>query len=126
MLTDASPATARRARRGLGFLGVLLIGVNLRVGFVTVGPLLEEISRDLGISAGQAGLLTGLPLAMFALFSPVAPAVAGASSTATAAATASVAPDQRRLVVRLRLMTSPLSRAPPAKWAVFRALVHAR
>lgn len=76
MLTDASPATARRARRGLGFLGVLLIGVNLRVGFVTVGPLLEEISRDLGISAGQAGLLTGLPLAMFALFSPVAPAVA--------------------------------------------------
>ncbi|MGQ1838172.1 MFS transporter [Kocuria turfanensis] len=76
MLTDASPATARRARLGLGFLGVLLIGVNLRVGFVTVGPLLEEISRDLGISAGQAGLLTGLPLAMFALFSPVAPAVA--------------------------------------------------
>ena len=57
-------------------LGVVLIAVNLRVGFVTVGPLLEEISRDLGISAGQAGLLTGLPLAMFALFSPVAPAVA--------------------------------------------------
>ena len=76
MLTNASPATAGRARLGLGFLGVVLIAVNLRVGFVTVGPLLEEISRDLGISAGQAGLLTGLPLAMFALFSPVAPAVA--------------------------------------------------
>ncbi|MEX5302604.1 MFS transporter [Kocuria sabuli] len=76
MLSDASPATGRRTRLGLGFLGVVLIGVNLRVGFVTVGPLLEEISRDLGISAGQAGLLTGLPLAMFALFSPVAPAVA--------------------------------------------------
>nr|WP_276607394.1 MFS transporter [Kocuria sediminis] len=48
----------------------------MRVGFVSVGPLLEEISRDLGISAAQAGLLTGLPLAMFALFSPVAPGVA--------------------------------------------------
>lgn len=76
MLTNASSATGRRARLGFGFLGVVLIAVNLRVGFVTVGPLLEEISRDLGISAGQAGLLTGLPLAMFALFSPVAPAVA--------------------------------------------------
>lgn len=76
MLSDASSATGHRTRLGLGFLGVVLIGVNLRVGFVTVGPLLEEISRDLGISAGQAGLLTGLPLAMFALFSPVAPAVA--------------------------------------------------
>ncbi|MGX5357532.1 MFS transporter [Kocuria sp. KH4] len=76
MLTDTVSATTRRARLGLGLLGVLLIGVNLRVGFVTVGPLLEEISRELGISAAQAGLLTGLPLAMFALFSPVAPVLA--------------------------------------------------
>ncbi|MFI7480918.1 MFS transporter [Kocuria sp. M1R5S2] len=76
MLTNASSATGLRARLGFGFVGVVLIAVNLRVGFVTVGPLLEEISRDLGISAGQAGLLTGLPLAMFALFSPVAPSLA--------------------------------------------------
>ena len=76
MLTNASSATGRRAFLGSALLGVVLIAVNLRVGFVTVGPLLEEISKDLGITAGQAGLLAGLPLAMFALFSPVAPAVA--------------------------------------------------
>ncbi|GGG48043.1 cyanate transporter [Kocuria dechangensis] len=76
MLIDTSAAPRPWLRPALGWVGVVLVAVNLRVGFVTVGPLLEEISRDLGISAGQAGLLTGLPLAMFALFSPVAPAVA--------------------------------------------------
>ncbi len=63
----------RGLRVGTGLLGILLIAVNLRVGFVTVGPLLEGISGDLGLSAGQAGLLAGLPLLSFALLSPVAP-----------------------------------------------------
>lgn len=66
----------RALRYGLGFIGILLIAVNLRVGFVTVGPLLEVISADLGLSSTLAGLLTGLPLISFALFSPIAPAVA--------------------------------------------------
>lgn len=76
MLTSTSAPPAPRLRLGLALLGVVLIAMNLRVGFVTVGPLLEDISADLHLSAGQAGVLTGLPLAMFALFSPAAPGLA--------------------------------------------------
>lgn len=69
-------APVRGARFGFAFLGVLLIAVNLRVAFVTVGPLLTEISSDLRLSSSMAGFLTGLPLIAFAVASPVAPKVA--------------------------------------------------
>ncbi|MER2136151.1 MAG: MFS transporter [Arthrobacter sp.] len=63
-------------RAGLALTGVLLIGVNLRVAFVSVGPLLADIGREFNFTSAQSGLLTGLPLIAFALFSPLAPAVA--------------------------------------------------
>lgn len=66
----------RGARLGLAFAGVMLIAVNLRVSFVSVGPLLNDISTDLGLSSAGAGFLTGLPLIAFAVFSPVAPVFA--------------------------------------------------
>ncbi|WP_026549510.1 MFS transporter [Arthrobacter sp. Br18] len=69
-------AAGRSVRLGLAFVGVLLIAVNLRVSFVSVGPLLNDISTDLGLSSAGAGLLTGLPLIAFAVFSPVAPVFA--------------------------------------------------
>lgn len=68
-------APVRTARFGFAFLGVMIIAVNLRVAFVTVGPLLSEISSDLQLSSSLAGLLTGLPLVTFALASPVAPRI---------------------------------------------------
>ena len=70
---EAGPV--RTARFGFAFLGVLVIAVNLRVAFVTVGPLLAEISSDLQLSSSMAGLLTGLPLISFALVSPIAPRI---------------------------------------------------
>lgn len=69
-------ASIRTARFGFALLGVLLIAVNLRVAFVTVGPLLTEISSDLRLSSSMAGFLTGLPLIAFAVASPVAPKIA--------------------------------------------------
>ncbi|WP_309072027.1 MFS transporter [Arthrobacter sp.] len=63
----------RTARFGFAFIGVLLIAVNLRVSFVSVGPVLANISGDLGLSSAAAGFLTGLPLIAFAVFSPVGP-----------------------------------------------------
>ncbi len=77
----AMPAATRTAqdrtvRLGFAFIGVLLIAVNLRVSFVSVGPVLSNISSDLGLSSAAAGFLTGLPLIAFAVFSPVAPGFA--------------------------------------------------
>ncbi|MET1087882.1 MAG: MFS transporter [Arthrobacter sp.] len=66
----------RKVRFGVAFIGVLLIAVNLRVSFVSVGPVLANISSDLELSSAAAGFLTGLPLIAFAVFSPVAPGFA--------------------------------------------------
>lgn len=69
-------AADRTTRIGIAFIGVLLIAVNLRVSFVSVGPVLGNISSDLGLSSAAAGFLTGLPLIAFAVFSPLAPGFA--------------------------------------------------
>ncbi len=76
MAPGSRTAPDRTARFSLAFIGVLLIAVNLRVSFVSVGPVLENISDDLGLSSAAAGFLTGLPLIAFAVFSPVAPGFA--------------------------------------------------
>lgn len=71
----AQVAVDRPARLGVALIGVLLIAVNLRVSFVSVGPVLESLRAGLGLGAAAAGLLTSLPLLGFAVFSPLAPAV---------------------------------------------------
>jgi CP family cyanate transporter-like MFS transporter len=76
MLVADAVRTARTTRFGYALIGILLIAVNLRVAFVSVGPLLIELSSDFGWSSTTAGLLTGLPLIAFAVFSPVAPGFA--------------------------------------------------
>ncbi|GAB3546313.1 CynX/NimT family MFS transporter [Arthrobacter tumbae] len=76
MPTATRKAAERTSRFGFAFIGVLLIAVNLRVSFVSVGPVLGNISSDLQLSSAGAGFLTGLPLIAFAVFSPVAPAFA--------------------------------------------------
>jgi len=57
-------------------VGILLIGANMRASLTSVGPLLDDIQLDLGLSSAAGGLLTALPLLAFALLSPVAPLVA--------------------------------------------------
>nr|WP_052477956.1 MFS transporter [Kibdelosporangium sp. MJ126-NF4] len=63
-------ARATTARRVLLIAGILLVAANLRGALTSVGPLLETIRRSEGLSAGQAGLLSALPLLTFAVFSP--------------------------------------------------------
>ncbi|QFU24291.1 MFS transporter [Shewanella eurypsychrophilus] len=53
-------------------LGVLLIAIGLRSPITGVGPLLEQMQQQLSLSATQAGMLTTLPLLVFACFSPIA------------------------------------------------------
>lgn len=62
------------AAAGLGtYLGIILIGANLRAPITSLGPVLPDIQRDLGLSGAEAGLLNALPLLIFALLSLVAP-----------------------------------------------------
>lgn len=68
-----APGRQRRTtgtRRVLLIAGIVLIAANLRGPLTMVGPLLETIRADLGLSAGAAGLLPALPLLAFAVVSP--------------------------------------------------------
>ena len=40
----------------------LLVGFNLRPIMAAIGPLLEILQQDLGLSSAQASLLTTLPV----------------------------------------------------------------
>ncbi|WDZ95576.1 MFS transporter [Herbaspirillum sp. WKF16] len=73
-MTDTTAASSRRtvASPGWLILGILLIAANLRAPVTGVGPLIEMLQQAFGFSAGIAGLLLTLPLACFALLSPVA------------------------------------------------------
>ncbi|WP_237740815.1 hypothetical protein [Crystallibacter crystallopoietes] len=100
--------TARKVRLGLAFMGIMVIAVNLRVAFVSVGPLLTEISSDQGWSNSTAGLLTGLPIIAFAVFSPVAPGLAFR-----------VGLDRALWISLLLLMIGILARSAPGDGAIW-------
>ncbi len=55
---------------------MLLAGVNLRTAVTSVGPLLDELREDLGLSGFEAGLLTTLPVLSFALLGALTPRLA--------------------------------------------------
>ena len=76
-----SPASARRpAPRALpgalALVGLLLVAGNLRAALTSVGPVLERLQLDLGLSSFWASMLISLPLLAFALVSPLVPALA--------------------------------------------------
>ncbi len=50
-------------------VAVLLVALNLRGPIVAVAPVVDAIRTDLGVSSAVAGLLTSLPVLMFALAS---------------------------------------------------------
>lgn len=73
---EVTKDTSRTAAGSL-LLGVaiFLISINLRPAITVVGPVLEFIRHDIGLSALMAGVLTSIPLAAFALMSPWAAAI---------------------------------------------------
>lgn len=54
-------------------LGIIMIATTLRSPITAVGPLIETIRSDTGMSHTLAGLLTTFPLLAFAVISPLAP-----------------------------------------------------
>lgn len=61
-----------RAAVGLG-VAILLVSLSLRLPVTALGPVLEEIRADLGIGAGVAGVLTAVPVLVFALAGTLVP-----------------------------------------------------
>ena len=60
-------------KRSLFFvLGIVLIGTVLRSSFTALPTILRDIAQGLGVEVSSLGILTSLPLLMFALFSAIA------------------------------------------------------
>lgn len=57
------------------FIAVCLVAVNLRMTITGVGPLLDQIADDQGISPAALGALGSVPLLAWAIFSPFAHAL---------------------------------------------------
>lgn len=65
-----------RAEKGLVLVGIVVLAFNLRPAAVSVGPVLDELTGELGMSGATAGLLTTLPVLAFAVFGALAPQMA--------------------------------------------------
>jgi CP family cyanate transporter-like MFS transporter len=57
-------------------VGMVLLAANLRPAAAAVGPLLDRIQADTGLSGFGAGALTTLPVLCFGALAPLAPALA--------------------------------------------------
>lgn len=75
-MTVVRAANEGTARRVLMIAGFLMISANLRVALTSIGPLVETIRADLGLTAGEAGFIGTLPLLTFAAVSPQVPRLA--------------------------------------------------
>lgn len=54
-------------------IGLVMVGLNLRPALSGLAPVLEAVRASMGLSAGQAALLTTLPVLCLGLFAPLAP-----------------------------------------------------
>ena len=76
--TTRSNAASAAGQRALPFLAVVAVmGLMLRGPVVAVAPIAGTVRLDLGLSAVQLGLLTGLPVLCFAALTPFASLLAG-------------------------------------------------
>lgn len=71
--TKETMSSSQRTSNFLLLLGIVLVAANLRPAITSVGPLIGVIREDMGLSNGQAGVITTLPLIGFAVLSILAP-----------------------------------------------------
>ncbi|HEX3974638.1 MAG TPA: MFS transporter [Solirubrobacteraceae bacterium] len=71
--------------------GVILVAINLRPAAASIGPVLDRIQSDTGLSSGWAGALATLPVLCFGLLAPLAPPLARRLGVHTTIAVAMVA-----------------------------------
>lgn len=71
-IASSSPPSTGGA---LLMISILAIATNLRAPLTSVGPLVDDIRNSLGMSNAEAGLLTTLPLLIFAVLAILAPGI---------------------------------------------------
>lgn len=67
---------ARALSPALLACGVVLVAINLRPAAASIGPVLDRIQSEVGLSSGWAGALATLPVLCFGLLAPLAPPLA--------------------------------------------------
>jgi CP family cyanate transporter-like MFS transporter len=72
MVQSERRAVATPVAPGLLLASIVLIAANLRAPIAAIGPVLPEIAADTGLTATAQGVLVALPVAAFAVFSPIA------------------------------------------------------
>ncbi|MGP0224218.1 CynX/NimT family MFS transporter [Paenarthrobacter sp. NCHU4564] len=74
----AAAPTALRGKRALVYLAVclILIGLNLRTVFSSLGAILPEITSDAGLPGWSVVVLTTVPVTLLGVFAPLAPVLA--------------------------------------------------
>lgn len=77
VVDEAQAIAGTRGQRVLLVVGIVVLGFNLRPAAVSVGPVLDEVRTQLGMSPVAVGVLTSLPVLAFALFGGAAPWLAG-------------------------------------------------
>ena len=70
----AAPVPRRRPSLLIG--AIILAALNLRTAVTSVGPLLDELQRSIGLSHAQAGFLTTMPVLAFAGLGWITPRLA--------------------------------------------------
>jgi CP family cyanate transporter-like MFS transporter len=71
MRNSVSAPTASQAPAGVALLAlaaILLTALNLRMGITQVGPVIEQLRADTGMSSSLAGALGTIPFACFGIF----------------------------------------------------------
>ncbi|MCF6376712.1 MFS transporter [Nocardioides KLBMP 9356] len=86
---------------------VVLVSINLRPGASSVGPVLEEVRDGLGMSAGVAGAMTGLPGLCFGIVGALSVAFARRIGT-TAGIAIGLAVAAAGLLLRVAADSEPL------------------
>lgn len=66
----------KKKSSNLLLIGLIMIGLVLRVPFTSIPPVLTNIAQGLHIPVGELGTLTTIPLLMFAICSPFASKIA--------------------------------------------------
>ena len=68
----APPEPSRAASVTMLLVAVCLVAANMRPAITGLGPLLDQIGADTGLSVSALGVLAAVPLVAWALFSPLA------------------------------------------------------